>query len=1128
VGPLFKLIALMVCVAGCVAAQSGFVRSGGQAIPGASVTLVQNGQTLTTVTDRDGHYGFYSVAPGSWSVTIEMFGFDALKKDVDFSTSTGPVNFDIQLKPSQMMERMQRFAQGGGGAGGAAGPGGVRGSANPNGGGTNGNAAAGGQGSARARATDNSALDQEIQNELNSQQSGDMSTGATGSNDSFLISGSLSPGMSQGAQADSGPDMRFGGPGGPGGPGGQFGGGDQNGAAGGAPGGAPGFGGAAGGGGGFGGGGGGFGGGGGGGRGGGGGGGFGGGGRGGQGGQQGRRGQVAGAQFGNGRRRQQAIHGQASFTLQNSAVNAKPFSINGLDIPQAAYAQSRFSLIVGGPLVIKKLKDPKTQFFVTYFGTRAKTPQLFAENVPTAAERMGDFSQAIQSLGAAGSQPVTLYDPLTHQPLGNQIPASRLNPISVALLQRFYPMPNELGTENNYQFETASATNSDNLGVRLQRSITAKDRLSGNVQYQRRQGTTANAFGWADDSNGYGTNVTLGWTRNISTMLISNFQVRFNRNYSQATPYFSTLPDVSAALGISGTSTNPLNYGPPTLNFTNFGALSDGVPNLTRNQSQGFTEGVNWVKGVHNITIGGGYTRADLSTKTDPNGRGTLNFTGEATSELNSSGQVVTGTGFDLADFLLGTPQSSSIQYGEQTNYFQQNQANAYAQDEWKARSNLTLILGLRYEYFGPIQEKYGRIANLSVAPGFTSATEVTPATQGQPAALIYGDYKNFSPRLALAYKVPGTKKSTTIRAGYGIYYNGQIYNSFVQNLAKQPPFATSNALNTTSTNPLFIADPFGSTATVGFPTYGIDPHYRTPYAGSWNFSVQRELGKGFFADLTYLGTKGTRLDVKLIPNQGPSASELQTKSTSLYTYEESNGDSIFHAMQLRLNRRFNRGLSFQAFYQFAKSIDDSSSFGGAGNTTAQNWLDLSAERGLSSFDIRHQFTMGFVWTSPIAGPGSHVASDGKVGRLLKDWQISGNITAQTGNPLTARVLGNTAQLANTGGIGSGRASATGESIDAGSGLFNLAAFTAPASGTFGDAGRNTIPGPGTFSLNAAFARSFNLAERRRLEFRLETTNILNNVNYTNYYTVVNAANYGLPSSASGMRTLQAVVRLRF
>jgi len=1082
-------------MAGCLTAQSGFVRSGGQPIPGAAVTVTQNGQTQATTTDKDGHYGFYEVGPGHCSVTVEMFGFETLKKDVDFSAAKGPVNFEIQLKPSQALQRMQQFAQRGGVAAGGAGAGHAGGPT---------------AGTGRARAG-NSAQDQELENAMNAGDPSAVATPSTnsGGNEAFLISGSLSPGMAQGAQADSGPDMRFGpgGPGGPAGPDGQFGGAANGG-------GAPGFGGAQGGGGGFGGGG--FG---------GPGGGFGGAGRGGPGGFGGARGpggprnQVAGAQFGNGRRRQQQIRGQASFTLQNSALNAKPFSLNGLDIPQAAYAQTRFSLIVGGPLVIGKLKDPKTQFFLTYFGTRTKSPQLFAENVPTEAERNGHFSQ-LTSL---------IYNPATHQPFAdNQIPIGMLNPISLALL-KFYPLPNQLGTANNYQFETAQASNTDNLGFRLQRSVTAKDRLSENFQYQRRDGTSANAFGWADPSSGYGINVTLGWTRNVAAELISNFQIRFNRNRSEATPYFSTLPDVAQQLGIPGTSSNPLNYGPPTLNFTNFGALTDGVASLTRNQSQGFTESINWVKGEHNFTFGAGYTRPDLSTKTDPNGRGTLNFTGVATSALSATGQVVTSTGFDLADFLLGAPQSSSIQYGEQTNYFQQNQVNGYAQDEWKARSNLTLILGVRYEYFGPIQEKYGRIANLAIGPDFSSATVVTPATPGEPSALIHGDYKDFSPRLAVAYKVPGSKKSTIIRAGYGIYYNGQIYNSFIQQLAKQPPFAVASALNTSTGNPLSYFNAFQSAITqTGTNTYAVDPNYRTPYAGSWNFSVQKELGRGFFADLTYLGTKGTRLDVKIIPNEAPPGSKASLAQSTLYTYEESNGDSIFHALQLRVNRRFNRGLSFQAFYQFAKSIDDSSSFGGAGNTTAQNWLDLSAERGLSSFDMRHQFTLGFVWTSPIAGPGSHVASDGKVGRLLKDWQISGNMTAQTGNPFTARVLGNTQQLAQTGGIGSGRASATGEPIDEGSGFFNLAAFTAPASGTYGDAGRNTIPGPDLISLNAALARSFTFKERRRVEFRVETNNLLNQVNYTNFYTVVNAVNYGLPSSASGMRTVQAVVRLRF
>ena len=168
------------------------------------------------------------------------------------------------------------------------------------------------------------------------------------------------------------------------------------------------------------------------------------------------------------------------------------------------------------------------------------------------------------------------------------------------------------------------------------------------------------------------------------------------------------------------------------------------------------------------------------------------------------------------------------------------------------------------------------------------------------------------------------------------------------------------------------------------------------------------------------------------------------------------------------------------------------------------------------------------MWTSPIGAAGSRFAADSKIGRLLKDWQLSGAITAQTGNPLTARVLGNTAQLAQTGGIGSQRAEATGQPIETGSGFFNLDAFTLPPAGAYGDAGRNTIPGPGLFSLNLAFARSFQLSERRRLEFRVEGNNVLNNVNYTGLYTVVNAVNYGLPSAAGAMRTLDAVVRFRF
>lgn len=219
----------------------------------------------------------------------------------------------------------------------------------------------------------------------------------------------------------------------------------------------------------------------------------------------------------------------------------------------------------------------------------------------------------------------------------------------------------------------------------MQREITGADRLSGNVQYQNRSGNTAQPFGYSDDTNGYGLNAQLQWTRNLSTRAINSVQLRFNRNRNEITPYFSLLPDVAAQLGIPGTSANPLDYGPPTLNFTNFASLSDSVATLNRNQSLGLAESIILLHGKHSVTLGGGFTRADLSARTDPNGRGTFNFTGVATSQVAASGHVETGTGYDLADFLLGLPQSSSIQYSGFNEYSLQNQWNGYARTNGKA-----------------------------------------------------------------------------------------------------------------------------------------------------------------------------------------------------------------------------------------------------------------------------------------------------------------------------------------------------------------------------------------------------------------------------------------------------------
>jgi trimeric autotransporter adhesin len=386
---------------------------------------------------------------------------------------------------------------------------------------------------------------------------------------------------------------------------------------------------------------------------------------------------------------------------------------------------------------------------------------------------------------------------------------------------------------------------------------------------------------------------------------------------------------------------------------------------------------------------------------------------------------------------------------------------------------------------------------------------------------------------VGFAWRVPGIKRSTVVRGGFGIYYNGQAYYQFPLRLAQQPPFAVSNNVVSNIANPLTVADGFLG-AIPGknlLNTYAVNRDYRTPYAQTWTLSIQHELTRGMFVEGTYVGTKGTGLDVYLSPNSAPPGTPLDSENrlpianATTFTYDTPVGNSSYNGVLLRFSQRFNHGISFRATYTLSKSIDDVSTFTGPGvGTVVQNYRDIAAERGLSAFDHRQVFDMNWVLTSRY-----RENEDTLMARLLKNWTVSGGITAETGSPLTASVLGNQANIAGSGNVGSGRAEATGQSIAASGGFFNPGAFTTPPSGQYGNAGRNTIPGPGLFSLNASFGRSFQFGEtRRRLEFRIEGNNVLNNVNYTSVNTVVNATNYGLATAAGTMRQLDAVVRFRF
>lgn len=1155
--------------ASAVYGQTGLVRANGVPVPGATVKAGRDGTTLSTVTDEFGHYKLDGVSNGSWTFEVEMFRFQPSRKEVQVS---GPFNleWDLSLQPpgaplparAGFARREQGVADAGGPAGpaGGQGPGFARRQGTAAGPGTSARAAAGPAAFGRPGAQGTRAQQAlqaqrgavpELTNQLEGQASAaepaaaELPSNVQGdsANEAFLLNGTLSRGLQQvggepggdmpgfglgmgmrpvGAQPDGQEAPGFnqvqgGGPGGPGGGPGGFGGGGFGGRGGGF------------GGGGFGGPGGGF------------------GGREGFGGPGARQGQpdfrrrngTDAGLMGNRRNRgQQGLHGMVNVVVHNSALDARPFAVNGQQIVKPSYAQERWNIMIGGPLMIPHLfRRENTTFNFSYTGARADNLASRVGTLPSLDQRAGDFSAFSQ----------VIYDPRNQLPFpGNRIPFDRISPVAIGLL-KFFPNPNQIGScsasaigacaAQNYQFTTIAPNNNDNIGVRLGQSLGKKDRLALNFQTQSRSAINPQIFGFLDNTDGRGFGVSLNWVHTFAPRIFNVANASFNRNRSNALPYFAYGSDIAAALGIEGTSASPINYGPPNLNFTNYAALSDGSASLTRVQSLTLTDALTWMRGNHNRSFGVMVQRSQNNIQTDSNARGSYNFTGLATSGLDANGQPLPGTGLDFADFLLGFPNSSSIRFGDTSTYFRGTNYSFFGQDDWRMRPNLTINFGLRYEYFAVPSERYGREANLDIAPGFAAVAPVVPGQAGPysgtfPAALVNSDRNNFAPRGAIAWR-PWKEGKTVVRAGYGVYYNGAVYNGFMRNLAAQPPFANTNSVITSPAALLtlvngFVISPRGKTIT---NTWAIDRFYRVPYAQTWNFSIQQDLPMRLVLQASYLGTKGTRLDTQRLPNRAAPGSPLTAEERRLianatgFTFETSDANSIYHSARVSLMRRFARGMSFNADYVFAKSIDDASTFGGG---LAQNDRDIRAERSLSNFDRRHVLNARYVFTSPFGHNSKLLAGHATANKFLEDWTLNGGLTAETGTPLNPRVAGNLSDSAGTGASGTTRPNATGLAVTTGGGYFNTAAFVLPLPGFFGNAGRNTIPGPGLVSLNASFGRSFGLGERRNLEFRIDAANALNHVSVVSIGTTVNSSTYGLPLSAAAMRSVSLTARFRF
>jgi len=396
------------------------------------------------------------------------------------------------------------------------------------------------------------------------------------------------------------------------------------------------------------------------------------------------------------------------------------------------------------------------------------------------------------------------------------------------------------------------------------------------------------------------------------------------------------------------------------------------------------------------------------------------------------------------------------------------------------------------------------------------------------------------------------------VRAGYGVYYNTSVYQNIAMQMAQQAPLSKSLSVQNSAAAPLTLANGFIASSAITPNTFAVDPNFRVGYAQNWQISVQRDLPGGLVMTATYLGIKGTRGQQEFLPNTYPvGASNPCPLCPAGFAYLASNGNSTREAGQFQLRRRLHNGFTATIQYTYSKSIDDVSALGGSaavataqqggggaggqGNPAAaaassapgrppaiaQNWLDLSAERGLSNFDQRHLLNVQAQYTTGMGMRGGTLLN-GWRGALLKEWTITSVITKGTGFPLTPTYF---APVQGTGITGSVRPDYTGASLySAPAGIFlNPAAYVAPASGQWGNAGRNSITGPGQFTLNGSLSRTFRLNDRFNLDARVDLTNALNHVTYQSWITVINnPAQFGLPTAANPMRTLQTTLRLRF
>ena len=869
------------------------------------------------------------------------------------------------------------------------------------------------------------------------------------------------------------------------------------------------------------------------------------------------------AAFGNNRGPGRSLYnGGLSLVLDNSAFDAKQFSISGLDSPKPAYNNIQAGINFAGPLKIPHLLPVARApyFYVFYRRTQGNRDNTQAALIPTPAQQLGDLT-------GAG----TVYDPSTGKAYVATnclpalfavdatptacIPQNEISSVAQNLLKLYPSTPNVTGnTQYNYQIPLTSSNRQDEFQAQMSKGFGNKDYVNGRFAIQSTRTGSTNLFGFHDSTAMLGDSFNVNWSHRFTQRFSLNTGYNFSYQRSQTTPYFvAKRVNESQIAGITGNDqTDPANYGVPSLGFSSgISGLSDATSSRNRSETNSLSGSVQWNHLRHNATAGGDFRRQESNTFSQQNPEGSLSFNGTATQLIppcppgTSPCPAPTG-GWGFADFLLGIPDTSNIAFGNADKYYRQSVYDAYVNDDFRVNPELSLNYGLRWEYSAPVTELKGRLVNLDIARGFTGESPVVGSSPVGPltgtilpAALVRPDRIGLEPRVSIAWR-PISGSSLLVRSSYGITRDTSVYQATASAMAQQSPLSTSLSIPNSTTCPLTLAAPFPqkNCGTTTADQFAIDPNFRIGYVQTWDLSVERDLPFSLHGTVRYLGIKGTRGPQEFLPNTcPPGTTDTSTCSfgPSGYYYRTSNGNLEREGVTTQLRRRLRSGFTASVNYTFSKSLDDDYSLSGQGSASggggvAQNWLDVArGQRGLSTTDQRHVLSATVQYTTGM-GLGGRALMSGWRGAVYKEWTFLTNINAATGLPQTP-IYGGAAVL-GTGVTGPIRPTLTGVSPSANlaPGYFvNINAYKAP-SGEWGDARRDSITGPGQFSLSASMARTFRLHGRYNLDARLDASNALNHVVYSGWNTtyIPNSTQFGAPVGANGMRSMSITMRLRF